>query len=117
MKKPKTVGEYIEQAPKELQPTLKRLRETIRSAAPKAEEKISYGMPFYEYGGSGYKGRLVYFAVFKKTHRFVYPSFSWRCSITTGEIPTVEVIISFSSQQAASASAHRQDRQSPHKKR
>ena len=39
---------------------LRRLRELIRAAAPKAEEKISYGMPFYEY-----HGRLVYFAGYK----------------------------------------------------
>lgn len=31
-----------------------------------AEEQISYGMPFYEYGGKGIKGRLIYFAAFKK---------------------------------------------------
>lgn len=35
-------------------------------AAPKAGERISYGMPFYEYGGKGYEGRLMYFAAFKK---------------------------------------------------
>ena len=54
---PRTVDAYITAAPKAAQPKLKQLRALIRKAAPKAEEKISYGMPYY-----GYKGRLVYFA-------------------------------------------------------
>ena len=55
------VDAYIATAPREAQPLLRRLREVIRSAAPEAEEKISYGMPFYEY-----HGRLVYFAAHKR---------------------------------------------------
>ncbi len=58
--KNKTVDEYIAQAPKEIQGKLKELRKAIKETAPDAEEKISYGMPYY-----GYKGRLVYFAYFK----------------------------------------------------
>jgi uncharacterized protein YdhG (YjbR/CyaY superfamily) len=58
---PKDVDGYIAAAPKAVQPKLRRLRALIKAAAPKAEEKISYGMPYY-----GYKGRLVYFAVFEK---------------------------------------------------
>ena len=60
MKKPKTVDQYIAQAPKEMQRTLEELRALIKKVAPKAEERISYGMPFYDY-----KGRLVYFASMK----------------------------------------------------
>ena len=75
MKKTKNVNEYIALAPKEVRGKLKELRAVIRKAAPKAEEKISYGMPFYEYGGSGYKGRLIYFATFKK-HIGVFIPFS-----------------------------------------
>lgn len=56
-----TVDEYIKLAPKELQGKLTVLRRTIREIAPEAEEKLSYGMPYY-----GYKGRLVYFALAKK---------------------------------------------------
>ena len=56
MKKAKDVDEYIAKAPKEVRGKLKELRAIIKSAAPKAEERISYGMPYY-----GYKGRLVYF--------------------------------------------------------
>jgi uncharacterized protein YdhG (YjbR/CyaY superfamily) len=65
------VDEYVASFPKDIQNTLEQLRLAIRKAAPEAEESISYGMPFYEYGGSGFKGRLIYFAVSKK-HIAVY---------------------------------------------
>ena len=55
-----TVDEYVVNAPLEIQEKLRVLRQAIKSVAPKAEEKISYGMPYY-----GYRGRLVYFAYFK----------------------------------------------------
>lgn len=61
MKKPKTVNEYIASAPKELRSRLQALRSAISRTAPKAEEKLSYGMPYY-----GYHGRLAYFAYAKK---------------------------------------------------
>lgn len=60
MARPRDVDAYIAAAPSEAQPLLRRLREVIKAAAPTAEEKISYGMPFYEY-----HGRLVYFAGYK----------------------------------------------------
>ncbi len=66
MAKPKSVDEYISSAPTQTQPLLKQLRKIIRSAAPQAQEKISYGMPYY-----GYQGRLVYFA-YAKEHVGVY---------------------------------------------
>lgn len=50
------VDTYIKNAPKELQATLTELRSAIKEAAPEAEERISYGIPYY-----GYKGRLAYF--------------------------------------------------------
>ena len=56
----KEVDEYILKSPKEIRDKLIKLREAIRSAAPKAQEKISYGMPYY-----GYKGRLAYFRFIK----------------------------------------------------
>jgi len=62
----KNVDEYISCCQTDLQPVLKKLRTTIKKAAPKADERISYGMPFYEYGGKGNNGRLIYFAAFKK---------------------------------------------------
>jgi len=66
MKKTQDVDSYIAEAPEEIRDRLVELRRVIREAAPKATERISYSMPFYEYGGTGYKGRLVYFAAFKK---------------------------------------------------
>lgn len=56
----KDIDSYIALAPEKMQPLLKKLRKTIRKAAPKAEELISYGMPAFKY-----HGMLVYFAGFK----------------------------------------------------
>jgi len=61
------VDAYIAAAPKAVQPMLRELRQAIRSAAPKAEEKISYRMPFY-----AYHGRLIYFAA-HRNHVGMYP--------------------------------------------
>lgn len=60
MKKAESVDEYIHTAPDELKDRLQRLRTSIKEVVPEAQEKISYGMPYY-----GYKGRLAYFAYFK----------------------------------------------------
>lgn len=61
MKTPTSVDEYIAQAPEEWQARLEELRAAIKAAAPDAQERISYGFPHYEY-----KGRLIYFALWKK---------------------------------------------------
>jgi uncharacterized protein YdhG (YjbR/CyaY superfamily) len=61
MSKPKSVEAYIATTPKEMQGRLKALRTAIKEVAPDAEERISYGIPYY-----GYKGRLAYFAAFRK---------------------------------------------------
>lgn len=60
MKQPRDVDEYIKNSPKDRQERLRRLREVIKAIAPKAEERISYAMPYYDY-----KGKLVYFGLFK----------------------------------------------------
>src|SRR5437763_8220840 len=61
MKAPvKDVDAYIARAPRESQARLRALRAAIKAAAPEAVERISYGMPYYEY-----KGRLVYFSLAK----------------------------------------------------
>jgi uncharacterized protein YdhG (YjbR/CyaY superfamily) len=64
--KAKDVDAYIAAAPKEVRGKLKELRAVIRRAAPAAEEKISYGMPYY-----AYKGRLAYFSIWR-THIGLY---------------------------------------------
>jgi uncharacterized protein YdhG (YjbR/CyaY superfamily) len=56
----KDVAAYIAAAPAKVRPMLRQLRSAIRASAPRAEEKISYGIPYY-----GYHGRLIYFAAFK----------------------------------------------------
>lgn len=60
------VDEYIAKAPEPARQMMKQIRATIRATVPEAEEKMSYGMPFYEYKFSGFKGRLAYFAAYKK---------------------------------------------------
>ena len=60
MKRTATVSEYIATAPAKYQKSLRQLRRLIKQLAPKAQERISYGMPYYEF-----KGRLVYFAAMK----------------------------------------------------
>ena len=64
---PGTIDEYIAAFPADVQSILKKIRLTIREAAPQAEEKISYKMPAFALDGD-----LIYFAAFKK-HIGVYP--------------------------------------------
>jgi len=47
----KNVDEYIANAPKEAQSKLREIRAVIKSSVPKAEEGISWGIPFYKYNG------------------------------------------------------------------
>jgi uncharacterized protein YdhG (YjbR/CyaY superfamily) len=63
------VTSYIAAAPKWAQGTLRELRKVVKAAAPKAEEKISYHIPYYNY-----EGRLAYFAVNKKHIGFYWIS-------------------------------------------
>ena len=58
--KAKTVDDYIASAPKDVQSKLKEIRKAIREAVPAADERISYGMPYYHH-----KGRLAYFSYWK----------------------------------------------------
>ncbi len=59
-KGPKGVTAYIAAAPPPARVMLKRIRAAIKSAAPRAEEKLSYGMPYYSHNG-----RLAYFPTFR----------------------------------------------------
>ena len=61
------VDEYISGFPPTTQTKLQQLRETIRNAAPDADEVISYAMPAYKLNGM-----LVYFAGYAK-HIGFYP--------------------------------------------
>ncbi len=54
------VDSYIASSEPEARPTLNELRKLIKSTIPKAEESISWGVPFYKH-----HGLLAGFAVFK----------------------------------------------------
>jgi uncharacterized protein YdhG (YjbR/CyaY superfamily) len=66
-KAPTTIDEYIAASSPDVQPILRRIRTTIRSVAPEAEETISYRIPAFKQNGI-----LVYFAAFKN-HIGLYP--------------------------------------------
>jgi len=66
-KAPKSIDDYVDRFPKETQQLLRKMRLTIRRAAPKAEESISYGMPTFTLGRN-----RVYFAGYKN-HIGFYP--------------------------------------------
>ena len=59
--KPKDYDEYIKCFSTDTQTLLNQMRQTIRQAAPDAEETISYGMPAFKSNGKP----LVYFAGYK----------------------------------------------------
>jgi uncharacterized protein YdhG (YjbR/CyaY superfamily) len=65
-----TIDDYIAVCPADVRETLTELRNVIKKAAPKAEEKISYQMPAF-----AQKGILVYFAA-QKNHIGFYPTSS-----------------------------------------
>jgi uncharacterized protein YdhG (YjbR/CyaY superfamily) len=64
------VDAYIASYPPKLQAILRRLRRTIRAAAPDADERISYRIPTYTLGGN-----LVHFGAFKD-HVSLFPTSS-----------------------------------------
>jgi uncharacterized protein YdhG (YjbR/CyaY superfamily) len=73
MPKPKStrdIDSYIAQFPPAVQAILRKVRATIRKAAPQAQETISYQMPAFRQHGI-----LVYFAAWTK-HIGLYPPIS-----------------------------------------
>jgi uncharacterized protein YdhG (YjbR/CyaY superfamily) len=62
-----SIDDYIATQPAKVKAILKRIRSTIRKAAPTAIERISYRMPAFALNGI-----LVYFAAFKH-HIGLYP--------------------------------------------
>jgi uncharacterized protein YdhG (YjbR/CyaY superfamily) len=63
-----TIDEYLAPLAPDKRAALERLRRTIREAAPKAVEAISYGMPAFKLNGKA----LVYFGAAAK-HCSFYP--------------------------------------------
>ena len=66
--KPKDINAYIRLSAPQVRTILKRIRATIRAAAPQAEEAISYGIPAYKQDGV-----VAYFAAFKQHIGFFPP--------------------------------------------
>lgn len=64
------IDNYITGFPPEVQAILTKVRQTIRKAAPEAEEVISYRMPAFKQNGI-----LIFFAAFKN-HIGLYPPVS-----------------------------------------
>jgi len=62
-----SVEQYIQMYPEDIRNRLQKIRSLIMKAAPKAEEKISYGMPAYTYNGI-----LIYFGAHTR-HIGLYP--------------------------------------------
>ena len=70
MDRPVSVDAYIASQPEQSQKILNQLRQIIKAEAPQAEEKISYGMPYYKLNG-----RLFYLGAFKEhVSLFAMPS-------------------------------------------
>ena len=65
----KSVDEYIAAQPRDTQPTLRRVRDTLRKALPGADEVISYQIAAYKQHG----GMVLYFAGWKE-HYSLYPA-------------------------------------------
>ena len=64
---PENIDEYIAGFPPDVRAILECIRQTVRQAAPDAQEKISYRMPAFAQNGI-----LIYFAAFKN-HIGLYP--------------------------------------------
>ncbi len=58
----KTLDAYINSFPEEVQRILQTVRQTVKAAAPKAEETITYDMPTFKHNGKSF----VLFAAWKK---------------------------------------------------
>ena len=67
-KKPKTIDEYLATVKPDHRRALQKLRQTIQTAAPNAEECISYGIPAFRFSG-----RLLVFFGAWANHCALYP--------------------------------------------
>jgi uncharacterized protein YdhG (YjbR/CyaY superfamily) len=62
-----TVDDYIARFSPDVQSVLQKIRETVKTAAPNAQETISYRIPAFRLNGI-----LIYFAAFKR-HIGLFP--------------------------------------------
>jgi uncharacterized protein YdhG (YjbR/CyaY superfamily) len=68
-KTPKTIDEYIQNYPRDVQDRLKQIRAAVKEILPDGEEAIKYAMPTFRYNGYN----LVSFGAYKK-HIGFYPA-------------------------------------------
>jgi uncharacterized protein YdhG (YjbR/CyaY superfamily) len=68
MPQPRNFAEYVKPFPPKVRSLLGEMRKAVRTAAPKAEETIKYGMPTYVQNGN-----LVSFGAYKN-HIGFYPT-------------------------------------------
>lgn len=67
MKKTESIRDYIKNEPVAVQKVLKQMHALARKAAPKASDKLAWGMPtLYQ------EGNLIHFAAFKN-HMSIFP--------------------------------------------
>lgn len=78
---PASVDDYIAGFPPAVQAVLQQVRQTVRAAAPQAEEIISYQIPAYRQHGV-----LVYFAAFKH-HVGFYPPVQGPAALVAAAAP------------------------------
>ncbi len=74
-KRPTTIAEYIEAAPREGQPQLRRLYAILKSVAPEAAEAIKWGTPFFVeprflFAFSAHKAHLSFASTAAAVERF-----------------------------------------------
>jgi len=74
-KRYKTINEYINNFPPDVQSILEKTRQTIREAAPEAMETISYQLPAFKLNGNlGDSRRLRITSGFIRHHLGLMPS-------------------------------------------
>lgn len=83
MVKAKDVDSYIDACPAAVQKKLQQVRQTIKKAAPEAEEVISYQMPAYKF-----HGMLIFFAAWAN-HISIYPA-PWNAEALKKEMSAYE---------------------------
>ena len=66
---PRTIDEYISGFPEDVQKILRKIRATIRKAAPGVEEAVKYGVAAFVLDGTN----LIFFGGYKK-HIGLYPA-------------------------------------------
>lgn len=75
-KKPVDIDEYISTFPEATQIALQQVRDAIQTAAPGAQETISYNMPTFKYANkylvhfAGYKNHIGFYALATDTPEF-----------------------------------------------